>query len=246
VTALHLAGLVAIGVFAGTVNTLAGGGSLVTVPLLVLAGLPADVANGTNRIGVLLQSLSAWWWFRGREATSAPLGALEVVPAVIGGTLGAVLAAQLDADQFAGVIGWAMLALIPTLFVRPERWAGGSGVAPAWARALGFLAVGVYGGFLQAGVGLFLVAALVLLSGRDLVGANAGKVALVALFTVPAVAVYAAGGLVAWAPALAVAAGSVVGGNLGARLTVAWGAGAVRWILVAVVVVTSGQLLGWW
>jgi uncharacterized membrane protein YfcA len=217
------------------------------VPLLVLAGLPADVANGTNRVGVLLQSLGAWSTFRRSSVTAGALAPIEVGPAVLGGVLGALVSTRLDADAFTVVIGWAMLALLPTLFVSPARWAEGRPhPAPAWVRAAGFFAIGAYGGFLQAGVGIFLLLGSVVLSGRGIVAANAAKVVLVALFTAPAVVVFAVSGLIDWVPALAVAVGSIVGGRLGARWSLAWGADAIRAIVCVVVVATSGSLLGWW
>jgi len=134
------------------------------------------------------------------------------------------------------------------VLVKPKRFLEGrDGAAgapvPGWAAQLIFLGVGLYGGFLQAGVGVFLLAALSLTRGLDLVRANAVKALLVAGFTVPPLAIFLAADLIAWAPGLVMAAGSAVGGWLGTKMTVSWGPGFVRWVLVVVVLVSSVKLL---
>jgi len=160
-----------------------------------------------------------------------------------------LLAVDIDRDLLEKVIGVAMLVMLLTIMAKPKRWlqgrTSGAAIWIGW-RYLGFLAVGFYGGFLQAGVGVFLLAALVVFAGQDLVRANASKVLLVALFTVPALAIYIYSDLVAWRPGLALAGGSSVGAWLGARMTMSWGPRFVRWILVLVIATSSSRLLGLW
>lgn len=246
---LMLLALVAVGLASGAVNTLAGGGTLITLPALVFFGLPANVANGTNRVGVVLQSLVATWKFRAAGFLEARLGATLLVPSCLGALLGAMISAELDEALFRQVIGGAMLLMLAVMFVKPDRWLKGRGERPpppAWVAWGAYFAIGVYGGFLQAGVGFFLIAALVLLSGLDLVRANGVKVLLVLAFTLPAMAVFVWQGLVAWGPGLALGLGSMGGGWLGTKMAVTWGPKLVRWVLVAVVAVSAARLLELW
>lgn len=239
--------LAAAGFFAGIINTLAGGGSLITLPALLWAGLPVHVANGTNRISVLLASVTATASYRRRPVPGAALTWSEVVPACAGALVGSWGSLDVDEARMRQVIGLVMLIMLGVVLAKPKAWLEGRGTAVAWPwRALGFFAVGLYGGFLQAGVGIFLLAAFVGLSGKNLVAANVGKVVIVLLFTLPAIAVFAWHDAVRWGPGLAMAAGSSLGGWVGARWTVAWGPAVVRWILIAVVVVSSTKLLGLW
>lgn len=239
-------GLVLAGLAAGTINVLAGGGSLLSVPLLVALGLPGDVANGTNRVGILVQNASATWRFT-RDGISGLHGAAPIlVPVAIGSLIGAVAISQLPADAFERVFGVLMLLLLwPTL----RGGFGSSSTAPPTApwsptvRTAVFFAIGLYGGAIQAGVGLFLVMALSR-SGLDLVRANAVKVVVVGAFTAVAVPVFVYEGLIAWAPALALTIGFFLGGQVGARLAVSGGERLIKPVLAVAVIVLGLRMLG--
>ena len=235
--------LVAGGLAAGVVNTLAGGGSLLTVPLLVLAGVPGNVANGSNRVGILASNASATAAFRrlGVSGLSRPLPVL--VPVAIGSLVGALLVARLADETFERAFGVLMVPLL-LLSLRPpvskpvegRVWSGPFTV-------LVFLAVGLYGGAFQAGIGLLLMVALSR-SGMDLVVANSVKVVVIMVVTVTALPLFIVGGRVDWGPALVLAAGFAIGGALGARLTVTRGASLIRPVMVAAVLALAGRLLG--
>jgi hypothetical protein len=233
------------GLVAGVINTLAGGGSLITVPLLVLAGLPATVANGTNRIGVLFQNLVAIWRFR-QQGLDGLRGARPILaPVLTGSVVGALIASSLPADLFRQLFGLAMIALLfPMLRSRPT-----SDPQPArppraaWANTALFFGIGLYGGAIQAGVGLFLIAALAR-SGLDLVRANAIKVVLIGALTVVAVPVFIAQRQVDPAFALALVVGFAAGGEIGARVAVAGGERVIKPMLVLAVLAMSGRMLG--
>lgn len=243
---LALAGLAGAGLLAGAVNTIAGGGSLIGLPaLILLGGLPAGVANGTNRVGVILQSTVASLQFH-REGLLDARAAARLLPVTaLGSAVGAWASAGVSDAVFKQVIAVAMLGMLAVVLLKPKRFLEGraGGALPGWAAQLIFLGVGLYGGFLQAGVGVFLLAALSLTRGLDLVRANAVKALLVAGFTVPPLAIFLAADLIAWAPGLVMAAGSAVGGWLGTKMTVSWGPGFVRWVLIVVVAVSSVKLL---
>ncbi len=246
---LQLLILVLAGIAAGVVNTLAGGGSLIGLPVLIFAGLPPHVANGTNRVGVFVQSLIATQQFH-KAKTLDTKAALQILPLTLpGALLGAVISVDIDEALFRKIIGVVMLAMLGVILVRPKRWLEGRDEkdrALQWYEKLAFVALGFYGGFLQAGVGVFLLASLVLLTGRDLVRANAIKVFLVAAFTLVPLFIFGFEGLIAWVPGLALGVGSLMGGWLGARITVSWGPRVVRWVLIATVLVSASKLLGLW
>ena len=235
--------LVAGGLAAGVVNTLAGGGSLLTVPLLVLAGVPGNVANGSNRIGILASNASATVAFRRLGVSGLSRTLPVLVPVAVGSLVGALLVARLADETFERAFGVLMVPLL-LLSLRPpvlkpvegRVWSGPFTV-------LVFLAVGLYGGAFQAGIGLLLMVALSR-SGMDLVVANSVKVVVIMVVTVTALPLFIVGGRVDWGPAMVLAAGFAVGGVLGARLTVTRGASLIRPVMVAAVLALAGRLLG--
>lgn len=241
------------GLVAGVINTLAGGGSLITVPLLVFMGLPATTANGTNRIGVLFQNGVSAWRFR-QEGLDGVREALPIlIPVLVGSAIGAGVASSLSADVFKRVFGIAMIALlIPML--RPSRAKkasendqDGSGREPTprgqIANILIFFGIGLYGGAIQAGVGLFLIAALAR-SGLDLVRANAIKVIVIGALTIVAVPIFILQDQVDWPLASALVVGFALGGELGARAAVRGGERLIRPVLVVAVLAMAGRMVG--
>lgn len=238
----EIAALVGGGLVAGVVNTLAGGGSLLSVPLLVLLGLPGTLANGTNRVGVLLQSLVATWRFRGSGLLELPALLPVLLPVLAGSLAGAFAIARVSDTSFERLFGALMLVLLVPTLRRARSSAPGPGFGRA-ASALVFFALGLYGGALQAGVGIPLVFALVH-AGHDLVRANAQKVAVNASLTAAAVPVFAWQGQIAWLPALVLGAGFAAGAEIGVRLALAGGARAIRPLLVAGVLLLAGRMLG--
>ncbi|MCA9549301.1 MAG: TSUP family transporter [Myxococcales bacterium] len=241
---LQVALLFGVGLLAGAINTIAGGGSLITLPALIFLGMPAPVANATNRVGVFLQSLTATHQFARRGMLPFRQALLPVVAACLGAAGGAGLGVVLDAQLFKQVIGGAMLVMLVLVFAKPKLDVRPA--QPAWVQAVAFFFVGVYGGFLQAGVGFFLLFALVGLSGWALVPANGAKSFLVAVFTVPALLIFVFSDLIQWAPAAALAAGSSVGAWLGTKMAVGWGPKFVRVVLVVMVAGSATKLLGLW
>ena len=243
---LELMLLAGTGLVAGVINTLAGGGSLLSVPLLVFLGLPGDLANGTNRVGVAVQSMSATWQFRADGLSGLRDAVPVLVPVALGSLCGALAISRLDADAFERAFGVAMLLLlVPTLRgARAAAVGGREGRSwPTWLRGLVYFAIGAYGGAIQAGVGLLLVMALSR-SGYDLVRANSIKVAVVATLTLVAVPVFVASGQVMWLPAGFLTLGFAAGGIAGARIAVLGGERVIRPVLGLAVVGLAGRMLG--
>ena len=231
------------GFVAGIINTIAGGGSLLTVPLLVLAGAPGNIANGSNRVGVLMGSLSAATTFK-RLGVSGFSGVGKILgPAVAGSLVGSIVVSRLADSTFETAFG---IMMIPILFLslrRPD--VEKLSARPQWSPLVTmvvFFAIGVYGGAFQAGVGLMFIVALSR-SGVDLVVANHIKVITIFVFTCFALPVFILNNQVHWAPAFVLAAGVSSGAYTGAHITVAGGEKVVRPVLVVAVVVLAGHLI---
>jgi uncharacterized protein len=240
-----LAAVPVTGIAAGFINTLAGSGSLITLPLLILLGLPANVANGTNRVGVVMQNIVAVATFRQQGALDARGTWLLVVPSVVGSVIGAQLAVDLNEELLRQIIGVLMLLMIVVMFIQPERWLEHQGPRRPrpWVEVPLFFVIGIYGGFLQAGVGIFLIAALVLSAGFNLVSANAVKNLMVLVFTAAALVVFIVHDQVNWTLGLLLAAGQSLGAWIAARMAVKRGARFVRWVVIVVIVLSAAALL---
>jgi len=240
--------VVAAGFLAGFINTLAGSGSLVTLPLLIFIGLPANVANGTNRVAILLQNVVGVSSFRQQRILDLRRGLMLAAPAVIGSIVGAQIAVNLDEEAMRRVIGALMIVMLVVIIVRPRRWLEGRpealGEHPNWIQYLIFFGIGVYGGFIQAGVGIFLLAGLVLGAGYDLVRANAVKVLIVLCYTVFALTVFVLNKQVEFSVGLVLAVGNMSGAWVASRMAVKRGAGFAKRLLVAVVILSAIALLG--
>lgn len=244
---LYLA-TIGAGFVAGFINTLAGSGSLVTLPLLIFLGLPANIANGTNRVGILMQNVVSVGSFHQQKALDWRGGLLLSIPASVGAIIGAQIAVNLDETMMRRTIGALMIVMLLVILFRPKRWLEGRATAHdhhfSWRQWLIFFAIGIYGGFIQAGVGIFLLAGLVLSAGYDLVRANAIKVLIVLCFTVFAIGVFVLNGQVDWGLGFILAIGNMLGAWAAARVAVKQGAAFVRWLLIAVVAVSALELLG--
>jgi uncharacterized membrane protein YfcA len=240
--------IIGAGFIAGFINTLAGSGSLVTLPLLIFLGLPANVANGTNRVAILMQNVVGVSSFYRQGVLDLRRGLILAVPAAVGSVLGAQIAVNLNETIMRRTIGALMVFMLVVILVRPKRWLEGRPELAdkpfGWQQMLIFFGIGIYGGFIQAGVGIFLLAGLVLSAGYDLVRANAVKVLIVLCFTIFALGVFVMNQQVVWGVGLILAVGNMLGAWVAARMAVKRGAVFVRWLLIAVVAVSAAQLLG--
>lgn len=241
-SALEILALLVGGVFAGIVNTIAGGGSLLTVPMLVMIGLPGTVANGTNRVAVLAQSLMATWRF-GAEGVPGVRAALPVAaPLLLGATAGAVGVSMLSSQAFEKLFGVFMVLFLVAAIFGPALSQEQRELDPRFAW-VSFLLIGLYGGAVQAGVGVLLVFALSR-AGHDLVLSNSIKVVVIALFTTAAVAVFIYQGQVLWLPAILLSVSMSLGAAIGARLAVRGGERLLRPALFTAVIALAGRMLG--
>jgi len=240
--------IIAVGIIAGFINTLAGSGSLLTLPLLMFLGLPANVANGTNRVGVLLQSMIGAFSFRKQKVFDFSEGTMLLLPATVGSLVGAIIAVDLNERVMELFIGGLLAFMFVVILIKPDRWiraqAGKINNGPRFWNIIISFFIGIYGGFIQAGVGFFLLAWLVLGVGADLVKANALKVFIVMGFTLVALVVFIINRQVDFKIGLILAAGNMIGAWLATRSAVSWGPKFVRWVLLTAILLAALKLLG--
>ena len=229
------------GVAAGFLNTLAGGGTLIAVPALLAAGLPADVANATNRVGVLAQSLAGARGFDKGGRLDRRAALWVVVPSVLGALLGAFVASWVTPDVLRPILIGTLLTITVVLLMSPKTIAAPADSVPVDPRKrplalVALFGAGIYGGFVQAGMGIVLLTLLGGLLRYDLVRGNALKSLAIAALTAVALVVFIANGKVDWVPGLVLALGTVVGALLAVRFALVRGQRAVmRVVLVAVI-----------
>jgi uncharacterized membrane protein YfcA len=218
---LELFVLALAGSVAGALNVIGGGGSFLILPILLFAGLPAALANGTNRVGVLAQNLGGLVGFHRHGAIDWKWSMAASVPALAGAAVGVWLALLLPNVAFKRSLSVAMLALTLWSLLKPVDTTGTRAVKSPWhpGVVLGFFVVGVYGGFLQAGVG-FVVLAVTSWAGLDLLRGNAAKLLSVLLITVLSLVVFASSAQVDWPRGLALSVGTLAGSFYGVHLAV--------------------------
>jgi uncharacterized membrane protein YfcA len=238
--------LFAVGIIAGILNVLAGGGSLLTLPLLIFMGLPSAVANGTNRIAIFCQNIFAIRGFRQRGVMPLELALLCTPPALIGSWVGANLAINLDDQLFNRILALIMIGVLIFTAVDPMKRLRKEEVVFSFVRklllVLSFFVVGVYGGFVQAGVGFLVITAL-LVHGLDLVRINAIKVFVIFAYTFIALGVFIYHGQVNYMLGFALAAGNSLGGMIGPKLAVDKGHDWIKKVVTATVLVFALKLL---
>ncbi len=243
---LGKAALLLLGGFGcGVVNALAGGGSFLSLPVLLYLGLPPQVANATNRLSILLQVGSGLLTYHASGVRPWRRLIAFLPPAILGVVPGALLAAHLEPSAFRVVSALLLVGMAATVFVKRSGWSRARSepraLGPKWLVALFLL--GFYGGFLQAGVGTLLLGLLVVGAGLGVVEANAVKFGIIGSFTAVALFVFGLAGQVAVVPGLLLAAGSMAGGAVGARLVVSRGTSWVRVVVVLSAVAAALKML---
>ncbi len=209
------------GGFAGVINTFAGNGSAITLTILTeLIGLPPNVANGTNRVGVFTQSLAGSYSFHKNGKLNLGKSGKFIIPTIIGAIIGVIVATNVSNDQFRQVFRFLMVAMLFVILVKPKRWLKETNSAAnhnlRWVIPI-YLALGFYGGFIQMGMGVFYLASMVLIAQFSIIEGNAVKVFVVAVYTVFVLAIFQWKGLIDWKVGAIMAIGQTTGGYLAAQ-----------------------------
>ncbi|MBN1378810.1 MAG: sulfite exporter TauE/SafE family protein [Gammaproteobacteria bacterium] len=235
------------GVAAGYINVMAGGGSLLTVPVMVFMGLPAPVANGTNRIAILAQSITACWVFFRKGLSELRLSITLSLFTLPGALLGAHLGVRLEGVWFNRLLAAIMLMVmvLMTLKRKPVAASGSNPVKPGryWLTHILMLFVGFYGGLIQVGVGFIIMPILHRVMGLDLLRVNMHKVFLVMPFTLVSLAVFISSVSLEWMAGLFLALGMATGGWLSTHIMIRKGEGLIRIVFNLALLVIIIKLL---
>lgn len=238
--------LVVVGVVAGWLNVLAGGGSLLTVPVMVFMGIPGPVANGTNRIAILMQNITAIGAFRQRGFSNFKLSLTLALAASVGAIAGANVGVRLEGEWFNRVLALVMIGVMLLMWTDKggkKDKTGGEQAQRLWLGHVLMIGAGFWGGFIQIGVGFILMPILHRVMGLNLVLTNMHKVFIIAVYTVFALWVFAAQLELMWWIGLWLALGNSIGGWLGAHTTIVHGEAWIRRVLNAALAIFIIKLL---
>ncbi len=230
--------------FAGAINTMAGNGSVITLMILTeMMGLPGNLANGTNRIGLFTQSVAGAFAFKRNGRLNLQRSWAFITFTTVGAIIGALVAVRVSNEQFLGVFRSLMVFMLLVILVKPERWLRQTDPnlrLSLWAVIPMFLALGFYGGFIQMGMGIFFLAVMVLTARYSLVDSNAIKVTIVGLYTIIVILIFQWQGLIDWKIGILMAIGQTAGGYFTA-IFASRNADANRWAhrLLVVVILLS-------
>ncbi|MDK2973004.1 MAG: uncharacterized protein PWP23_2759 [Candidatus Sumerlaeota bacterium] len=242
------------GIAAGIINTVAGGGSVITLPVLIFAGLPPAVANATNRLGLISQNFTAIWQFRKNNVRETHLSWRLTAVAAVGAILGAKMAVLIPDRSFNKVLGVLMLGLLVMILKQPKPKLVDQAPENAWSplsrlhRAgllVAFFALGVYAGFIQAGMGVMVLLVLGYFLRMDLVRGNYIKLVVILGLTFVALGTFISSGVkIAWFAGLATSTGQSIGAYCGSWVAIKKGEAWIKALMVTAIVLSSAKLLG--
>ncbi|MBM4053718.1 MAG: sulfite exporter TauE/SafE family protein [Planctomycetes bacterium] len=237
-----------IGIAAGIINTVAGGGSLFTLPVLIFFGLPPSIANGTNRLAIAAQNVSAVAGFKYKGISNFRFSLLMAVPALFGTIIGANIAIEIPDVLFKKILAIVMLFVLWFTVWNPVRKKKAEivdkvGFFHRIILSTILFFVGLYSGFIQAGVGLIIIAVLTTMSSFRLVEINSHKVFIIGVSALFSLLVFAWYDKICWSVGISLALGNGVGGWLGSIVTVRKGDRLIKIILCAMIVTMAIKLL---
>lgn len=237
-----------VGAAAGFINIMAGGGSVLTLGTMMLLGLPASVANGTNRIGILIESVSAAAAYKSERFSEVKESLKLGVWTIPGALLGSYYAISISSLMFQRILAVVMIFVVITLFLpksksdgaEEKRGIGRFFIYPA------MLGVGIYGGFIQAGVGFLLMASLRHILKLDLVKVNMHKIYVVLIYTLPVLFIFGFTGNIYWTWAVSLSAGMAVGAWLSVKISIRRGEKVVKIVLCVAILIMAAKFLSTW
>lgn len=239
--------LLVSGVIVGIINTLGGGGSVISMALFMAMGLPVNVANGTNRIAVVLQNLSSTLTFIRKRMLDIKSGLLLSIPAIIGNILGSMVAMEVDDTTFRICLSVVLAVILVYLIFdrqRPHLHTGHS-LTIRWWHYIWFLIVGFYGGYIYIGLGFLILAVTIWTMKLDIITANVLKGCVIFLSTPFALAVFMINGQVDYGVGLLHGAGNIIGAVMASHWAIGWGVKFVKLFTLVVIVVSFIDLMGW-
>ena len=243
---LHMGLLFGVGLLAGFINIMAGGGSSLTLPALIFSGLDGAMANGTNRVAILIQNIFAAASFRQQKVSAIRQSVKLAVWTLPGAVAGALIAVRISDAAFRRLLAIIMLGIVVTMILprKNSNMVTTDAGRTSWFIYPALLGIGFYGGFVQVGVGFLFMAALYHLLRMNLVYVNMHKIFIVLIYTLPALTIFMWSGNVNWKLGLSLAAGNALGGWWSARLAVKGGEKVIRFVLGVAIIIMAVKLLG--
>ena len=237
--------LFGVGLLAGVINTLAGGGSLLTVPVLIFLGLPSNVANATNRIGIFFNGIFAIQGFRSKGVKIGKYSIWLGVSAFLGAILGSYIAVDVKGETFNRILAGVIVMIVAYMLFGSKPKGETEERTDPKTKAIGIIAfffVGIYGGFIQAGVGYVIMAALTFVNRFSLLKTNMAKVVVVPIYTLASLGVFIYNDLINWELGIALAVGNSLGGWLTSRWAVNKGDKWVRYFVMVTAIAFAIKL----
>ncbi len=233
-----------VGAIAAFINVNAGGGSSLTLPALIFLGLDASVANGTNRVAILFQNISAVYSFKKEKFFELKNSLVLSLLSLPGAIAGALFAVKISNEAFEKILGIIMILLIITIIIPQKKEKKiVSDFSIDWRVVLAMIGIGFYGGFIQVGVGFVIMALLHNALKLDLIKVNMHKVFVVFIFTIPAFLVFFFTNNINWFYGLSLSIGNAAGGWIGAKMSVKKGEKLIRTVLVIAIFIMAVKLL---
>tara|TARA_B100000780_G_scaffold52992_1_gene32907 strand:+ start:112 stop:894 length:783 start_codon:yes stop_codon:yes gene_type:complete len=238
--------LLTVGFLAGVINTLAGGGSIFTLPVLIFLGLPPNIANGTNRIAIVVQSMSGALGYKSKGVSTFPFNIYLGISASIGAILGAQIAIDLDGLLFNKILAIVMVVIGLLILIKsknlnlklPERLTGKYLIYSI----IIFFFIGIYGGFINAGVGIVIMLFLNRVNHLSLIKTNATKVVIVFIYSTIALVLFAVNDSVNWKLGILMAIGTSFGAWWASRWSVKKGDRVIRIAMLFTIVIMAFKL----
>ena len=236
--------LFAVGAVAAFINVNAGGGSSLTLPVLIFLGLDPTVANGTNRVAIIFQNISAVYSFKTEKFYELKNSLILSALTLPGAIAGAIIAVKIGDELFQKILAVVMILIIITMLIPKKKTKKtNNDFTVDWKIVLSMIVVGFYGAFIQVGVGFLLMASFQYLMKLDLIRVNMHKVFVVLVFTVPALLVFILTDNINWYYGLTLSAGNVFGGWWGAKMSVKKGEKFIKFVLIIAIFIMAIKLL---
>lgn len=243
---LQLLLLFILGIIAGIINVNAGGGSVLSLPMLLFLGLDGSVANGTNRIAILFQNITAIISFKNENHSKFKLSFKLALFTLPGAIIGAYSAINISNELFEKILAIIMIGVVITMILPKKSIIAVEELTKKqnFYVYLAMFGVGFYGGFIQVGVGFLLMASLHYLMKQSLVKVNMHKVFIVLIYTIPALIIFVISGNVNWGYGLVLASGNMLGAWWGVKFSIKGGDKFIKTILIIAIFLMSLKLLG--
>ncbi|MEO1051093.1 MAG: sulfite exporter TauE/SafE family protein [Bacteroidota bacterium] len=238
--------ILAVGFVAGFLNTIAGGGSLLTLPVLIFLGVPATVANATNRVALFFQNIFGSLGFRSKGISNYPFSLYLGISAFFGAIVGALISVRLDDQLFNRVIAIVIIMVVILTVLNPFKVKDGDkermDKKHQVISTIVFFFLGIYGGFIQAGVGFLIIGTLTSVNRLNMAKTNSAKVFVVLIYTIAALGVFIYEGAINWGVGLTLAAGNSTGAWIASRWSVKKSDKWIRWFVMVMAIALAIKL----